>query len=118
MKAAYPHFHLGFGPGCLRRPIYEFHGIMLVTNASLSNIYGSLQIEDHTRSRFGLNEGEMSGSEAASFIQYNSLLDGTSALNLAGFATTYIGSEVEDPMFKKTITSPVLWNLGRLVSRR
>ena len=81
-------------------------------------MYNTLQIEDHTRSRFGLNEEEMSGSEAASFILYDSLLDGTSALNLAGLATTYIGNEAEDPMLRKTLTSLIIWDLGRLLSNR
>ena len=51
-----------------------------------------LQIEDDTRSHLALKEEEMSGSEAASFIQDDLLLDGTPSLNLAGFANTYIGN--------------------------
>ena len=55
-------------------------------------------------------------SQAASFIQDVLLLDGTPALNLADFATTYMEYEIEAPMLKKTAISPALWNLGWLVA--
>ena len=82
----------------------------------LNTVYGCLQMENHTRSRFELNEEEMSGSEAASSIQNELLQDGTPALSLADFATTYMGNEVEDAMLKKIMICPALWNLGWLVA--
>ena len=85
----------------------------------LNTVYGCLQMENHTRSRFELNEEEMSGSEAtkaASSIHDELLLEGTPALSLADFATTYMGNEVEDPMLKKIMICPALWNLGWLVA--
>ena len=84
----------------------------------LNTMYDSLQIEDPIRSRFELNEEEMSGSEAASFIQNELLLDDTLAFTLAGFATTYMGIEVENLMLKKPVISPRIMESGLAGSRR
>ena len=98
--ATYPHSYLKIWLGCLSLDLHYKSRIESCWSSMQiwNTMYGSLQVEDHTRSRFELKEEEMSGSEAASFIQDELLLDGTPALNLAGFATTYMGNEVEDLM--------------------
>lgn len=60
----------------------------------------------------------MSGSEAARFIQDELLLDGTQALNLAGFATTYMESEIEDLMLKNLVRYSLFNPMGFLTRDR
>ena len=77
--------------------------MILTLNANVKYYLRVLKIKNHSMHRYELNEEEMSGSEAARFIQDELLLDGAPALNLAGFATTYMGSEVEDLMLKNLV---------------
>lgn len=73
---------------------------------------GPLQNRHHTMSRFEMNEEEMSGSEAARFIQDELLLDGIPAPNLAGLRTTYMGSEVDDLMLKNLVRYSTIQSHG------
>jgi glutamate decarboxylase len=53
-------------------------------------MYGSLQAERPLASRDEMDEGTISAQNAARLIHDDLLLDGIPALNLAGFATTYM----------------------------
>lgn len=59
-------------------------------------------------SRFTMREEEIPGPEATRAIQDQLLLDGTPALDLAGFATSYIDSNVEDVLVPNLVCSQFL----------
>lgn len=54
-------------------------------------------------SRLAMRVERMPGPDAARFIQDELLLDGAPAFNLAGFATTYMDSSVDDRTLKNLV---------------
>lgn len=52
-----------------------------------------------------MSEDGIPPSKAAQFVQYELLLDATPALNLAGFATTFMEKDAEELMLKNLVTS-------------
>lgn len=66
-------------------------------------MYGLLQLGNKILSPFEIGEDEILAPVAAQFVQDKLLLDGVPALNLAGFATTFIESYVENLMIKNLV---------------
>lgn len=66
-------------------------------------MYGPRQLGNKILSPFEMGEEEVPGPVAAQFVQDELLLDGIPALNLAGFATTFMESNVENLMLKNLV---------------
>lgn len=66
-------------------------------------MYDSLQAERPLSIRYEMNEGTVSAQNAARSIEDELLLDGVPALNLGGFATTYMEPEIEELMLKNLV---------------
>lgn len=66
-------------------------------------MYGPLQLSNKILPPFEIGEEEIPASVAAQFVQDELLLDGAPAMNLAGFATTFIESNVENLMIKNLV---------------
>lgn len=66
-------------------------------------MYGSTQSRDPASSLYEIAEGTISAQHAVRVIQDDLLLDGTPALNLAGFANTFVEPEIEQLMFKNFV---------------
>ena len=78
--------------------------MILTINANVEYYLRVPADQRHSMHRYELTEEEISDSEAARFIQDVLLRDGAPALNLAGFATTSMGSEAEDFMLKNLVS--------------
>ncbi len=63
------------------------------------------QKETLLRSPYEMAEASLPAEVAARSVQDDLLLDGTPALNLAGFATTYMEEEVERVMLKNLVNN-------------
>lgn len=66
-------------------------------------MYDSLQVENPLKIRCEMEEGTISAQSAARSIQDELLLDSVPALNLGGFATTYMEPEIEELMLKNLV---------------
>lgn len=66
-------------------------------------MYGPAQLGNKTLSPFEIGEEEIPGPVATQLVQDELLLDGVPALNLAGFATTFMESTIENLMLKNLV---------------
>ena len=66
-------------------------------------MYASFQAERPLTIRDEMDEGTVSAQDAARSIQNELLLDVIPALNLGGFATTYMEPEIEELMLKNLV---------------
>lgn len=66
-------------------------------------MYDFLQAERPLNIRYEMDEGTVSAQNAARSIQDELLLDVVPALNLGGFATTYMEPEIEELMLKNLV---------------
>jgi glutamate decarboxylase len=66
-------------------------------------MYASTQARCPTLSPYEMDDGSMSAGHTIRIIQDDLLLDGSPALNLAGFANTYMEPEIEKLMFENLV---------------
>ena len=66
-------------------------------------MYDSLLAERPLNFRYEMDEGTVSAENATRSIQDDLLLDCVPALNLGGFATTYMEPEIEELMLKNLV---------------
>ena len=69
---------------------------------------GPFQVNNAVMSRFAMREEEMPDPEVTRSIQDQLLLDGTPALDLAGFAISYIDNTVDDFLLLNLVCSQFL----------
>ena len=79
-------------------------------------MYGSLQLQ-RPQLRYEMDEQSVTAQAAARLVQDELLLDCSPALNLAGFATTYMEPEIESLMLKSLVSryiSPSMFSSSHL----